>query len=155
MTIKEVTQFLIHREYTCPNDIRVIFSSISNTMLEMSNQILRKGQKLYRERIVEIFSEIQKISDLSYVPKEYNKTYSRASTPQNTMFYGVNRDSDEDSYIGCLAETCECIRLINAPAKHYNVIIGIWKTERNFWMNTSRDIIEAVTVAGIYDLQRP
>ena len=27
-------------------------------------------------------------------------------------------------------------------------------TERNFWMNISRDIIETVTVAGIYDLRR-
>ena len=26
--------------------------------------------------------------------------------------------------------------------------------ERNFWMNISRDIIETVTVAGIYDLRR-
>ncbi|MCX4335204.1 MAG: hypothetical protein OSJ55_10045, partial [Bacteroidales bacterium] len=25
--------------------------------------------------------------------------------------------------------------------------------ERNFWMNTSRDIIETITAAGIYDLR--
>ena len=27
-------------------------------------------------------------------------------------------------------------------------------TERSFWMNISKDIIEKVTVAGIYDLRR-
>jgi hypothetical protein len=30
----------------------------------------------------------KKVSDISYKPAEFNKTYQRASTPTNTMFYG-------------------------------------------------------------------
>lgn len=31
---------------------------------------------------------------------------------------------------------------------------SVGSIERNFWMNTSRDIIETVTIAGKYDLRR-
>lgn len=48
---------------------------------------LHKGKVIFRARPTygETFS---KVSDLSYVPPESNKSYKRASSPNNTMFYG-------------------------------------------------------------------
>lgn len=56
---------------------------------------LNQGKFIYRARPSEssIFS---KATDLSYVPKECNKAYGRASTPKNTMFYGsINIDNNK------------------------------------------------------------
>ncbi len=39
------------------------------------------------------------ISDLSYKPQAFNKTYQRASTPQKTMFYGAIVPEDKDGEI--------------------------------------------------------
>ena len=41
-----------------------------------------------------------------------------------------------------------------AQFKKGHIVKSVRCIERNFWMNTSRDIIETVTVAGIYDLRR-
>lgn len=39
-----------------------------------------------------------------------NKTYQRASTPFNTMFYGIVCDDYKSAIVGCLGETCDCLR---------------------------------------------
>ena len=38
--------------------------------------------------------------------------------------------------------------------KYECIVESVRNIERNYWMNTSKDTIEAVTVAGIYDLRR-
>jgi len=46
------------------------------------------GKVIMRARPISETEPINRISDLSYKPQELNKTYQRASTPENTMFYG-------------------------------------------------------------------
>ena len=94
--------------------------------------IMRQGSILYRARIIENINEICDISDLSYTPSCYNKTYKRASTPNNTMFYGISGDSHTNMVCGCLGEVCDCFRVCSAPHKHYKIVIGVWETLKDF-----------------------
>ena len=48
---------------------------------------LHKGKRIIRARLSEKES-FKNISELSFKPQKYNTTYQRASTPNNTMFYG-------------------------------------------------------------------
>lgn len=130
MTIREITKSLVNKEYSSPDDIRTILHSMEKIM-SIPNLILNDGIRLYRARLVDDNSRIKSSKDLSYVPQEYNKTYKRASTPNNTMFYGISGESHSDMICGCLAETCECLRIPNSPNKHYNVVIGIWETTKD------------------------
>jgi len=50
---------------------------------------LHKGKKIIRARINDNEETFDNVSKLSFKPKQYNKTYQRASTPFNTMFYGA------------------------------------------------------------------
>jgi len=49
---------------------------------------LHEGKTIIRARPNESNEIFNTISDLSYKPSEYNKTFQRASTPLTTMFYG-------------------------------------------------------------------
>jgi hypothetical protein len=49
---------------------------------------LHPGKRILRGRINEKPGEYDHVSKVSYKPQEYNKTYMRASTPKQTMFYG-------------------------------------------------------------------
>jgi hypothetical protein len=49
---------------------------------------LHKGKRILRARINKGSEQFKNISELSFKPQKYNKTYQRASTPENTMFYG-------------------------------------------------------------------
>ena len=49
---------------------------------------LHKGKRIIRARINENSKPFKNISELSFKPQEFNTTYQRASTPDNTMFYG-------------------------------------------------------------------
>src|SRR5258706_13939168 len=48
---------------------------------------LHAGKSLLRARPNEPSKIFSKRNELSYKPSEYNKTYQRASTPSQTMFY--------------------------------------------------------------------
>lgn len=127
MDIKQITENLSTHSYSSPEDIWNLFSSIRN-YFAIPNLILAKGAILYRAREVKDVSEIASIKDLSYAPLEYNKTYSRASTPYNTMFYAISGDAFRDCIYGCLSETCECFRIPNTEHRHYNIVVGLWET---------------------------
>ena len=49
---------------------------------------LHKGKTIMRARPNEPNETFKTISELSFKPSEFNKTYQRASTPLTTMFYG-------------------------------------------------------------------
>jgi hypothetical protein len=49
---------------------------------------LHPGKVIMRARPNYDHERFNKVSQISYKPAEYNKTYQRASTPYNTMFYG-------------------------------------------------------------------
>lgn len=49
-----------------------------------------KGKSVIRARPNEENERFKKLSDLSFKPQEFNKTYQRASTPNETMFYATS-----------------------------------------------------------------
>ena len=49
---------------------------------------LHEGKIVYRARLTNENEVFSKCSDLSFVPRNRNTKYQRASTPNNTMFYG-------------------------------------------------------------------
>jgi ribosomal protein L30 len=76
-----------------------------------------------------IFGDADRIS---YKPQKYNTDYQRASTPDNTMFYGSVIPEEISEYeisharvIGA-AETCELIRDTNAPDGEQIITFGKW-----------------------------
>ena len=73
---------------------------------------LHEGKIIYRARPTERNQVFSKKSDVSYLPPEKNLEYKRASTPNNTMFYGsilpenINPgELNEVRIVGCF----ECI----------------------------------------------
>ncbi len=51
-------------------------------------QTLHPGKVILRARPNKVGERFSKISEISYKPAKFNTTYQRASTPNNTMFYG-------------------------------------------------------------------
>lgn len=72
---------------------------------------------------------------LSYAPAEYNVSYLRASTPENTMFYGsVLKDNytiDDHGYtrITACCETSELLRDNSIANGERLMIIGTWEVQ--------------------------
>lgn len=72
---------------------------------------------------------------LSYAPMEYNTNYLRASTPENTMFYGsVLKDNftiDDHGYtrITACCETSELLRDNTITKGQRLMIIGTWEVQ--------------------------
>jgi len=85
------------------------------------------------------------VSRLSYAPAKYNKNYLRASTPNNTMFYGsVLKDDytiDDHSYtrITACCETSDLLRDNSIPNGERIMTIGTWEVQ------------EAINLATIFD----
>lgn len=128
MGIKELTYNLVNKKYETPEEIRCAFLEFNKNLL-IPSLILSKGVLLYRARIIDSIEDIKDSRSLSYVPKKYNNTYKRASSPNNTMFYGISGNSHFDCIEGCLLETCDCFRNSNTQHKHYKVAIGLWETK--------------------------
>jgi len=70
-----------------------------NEIKELFNQIgpigavvvtYHKGKSVMRARPNGENERFKKLSDLSFKPQEFNKTYQRASTPNETMFYATS-----------------------------------------------------------------
>ncbi|WP_164675166.1 hypothetical protein [Anditalea andensis] len=82
---------------------------------------------------------------LSYAPAEYNVNYLRASTPENTMFYGsVLKDNytiDDHGYtrITACCETSELLRDNSIANGERLMIIGTWEVQ------------DFITLATIFD----
>lgn len=103
-----------------------IFTSI-NEGFPFPSDCLLKGNTLYRASIIGHNENITSIDRLSYKPAHLNTSYLRASTPKNTMFYGISANDSTNGLIGALGEVCECFRNPNAEEKYYKVIISEWK----------------------------
>jgi ribosomal protein L30 len=97
-----------------------------------------KGKEI--ERAVPNTDEEPLFSDtnrISYKPQEYNTDYQRASTPDNTMFYGSvipeKISEDEISYARMIgaAETSELIRDANAPDGEQLITFGKWTVKED------------------------
>ena len=131
MNIEEITNLLSRGKFKSAEEIKKLISSLKDVYV-VPSLIMAQGTLLYRARVIDNINEIHTISDLSYTPTHYNKSYKRASTPSNTMFYGVSGDLYSDVIYGCLSEVCECFRVPMPSHKNYKVVIGIWETTRDF-----------------------
>ncbi|WP_308130820.1 hypothetical protein [uncultured Flavobacterium sp.] len=75
-------------------------------------------------------SDFSTVSRLSYCPPEYNKNFLRASTPDNTMFYGSvvkdNPTAEEVNHarITACCETSELLRDNEIPEGERIITIG-------------------------------
>lgn len=127
MTVDQILDTLIMGNYRTPADIQQIFMSF-NKWFSVPNLILNENVVLYRARIIDDISEITTPEQLSYTPASYNKSYKRASTPNNTMFYAISGDSKLSSILGCFSEICDCFRKPNAEYKKYKIVVGLWET---------------------------
>jgi hypothetical protein len=82
------------------------------------------------------------VSRISYKPQKYNTDFQRASTPDNTMFYGCvipenvsNEEIDNARVIGA-AETCELIRNENAEDGKQLITFGKWRVKEELNLAT-------------------
>lgn len=131
MKINEITNLLKLGQFENPAQIIKILHAIKDAYM-VPSLILAKGTCLYRARIVDNVDEICNPSSLSYTPPRNNNSYKRASTPNNTMFYGISGDTHTNMVCGCLGEVCDCLRDNIGTTKHYVVAIGVWEAKRDF-----------------------
>ena len=87
---------------------------------------LHQGKEIMRARPNYNGERFSKVGELSYKPAEFNKTYQRASTPYNTMFYGST--ISENIKLGELDITrviglFEAIPLVRDPASSGEQVI--------------------------------
>ena len=78
--------------------------------------ILHPGKSIIRARPMNPGDKFNTRASLSYKPAEYNKSYQRASTPLQTMFYGSDipidlpREERVNARIVSALETCDLLR---------------------------------------------
>ena len=83
--------------------------------------IIPKGSPVLRARLNENFKNFREVSDLSYKPQKYNKTYQRASTPYKTAFYaGTLPDNTKFNDIRVIA-TLEVSPLVRKAMTNKNL----------------------------------
>lgn len=93
---------------------------------------IHKGSLIYRASNLGIGEEINNVKRLSYCPAEKNKTFQRASTPKQTMFYGVVGNILENSHpINCemlaMQESCSLFRDSPVVDGIYRVVVSKWR----------------------------
>lgn len=134
MNIKEITQKLSEIDFSknSDNDVRNLIMRISNQFLLLPLITLNKDQLIYRARNLDKDEAICcKEEELSYIPSILNTKYKRASTPYNTMFYGISAESLNGALAGCLSETCDCLRNFNSQPMSYRVVISSWRLSQD------------------------
>lgn len=97
-----------------------------------------EGKIIYRARPNNNEDEdFQNISDLSFKPEQYNNTYQRASTPNQTMFYGAlipedARDNNDDTIINDeriigAFEVVDFLRNLQIKEGEKVISYGVWR----------------------------
>lgn len=93
------------------------------------------GHVVYRVRPNGEGESFTKISDLSYKPQQFNKTYQRASSPEQTMFYGSmvpNDNTQSEIDIGrviAIAEGSKLFRNKDIKEGQEIVTFGMWRLQ--------------------------
>lgn len=95
---------------------------------------LHQGETIIRSRINNCEKSFSCANELTYVPQHKNKEYQRASTPNQTMFYGtINVDDKQpsrESQLISLVENCKW--LVDENSNGFQVITsGIWKVKKD------------------------
>lgn len=112
-----------------PDKVRELILS-TRAKIIIPKLVLGKGSFIYRATSITDITDINDIKRLSYKPASLNNTYQRASTPFNTMFYGIVSDTYTNAVVGCLCETCDCLRNVDIPNKHYKIVISEWELKK-------------------------
>jgi hypothetical protein len=87
---------------------------------------LHAGKTILRARPNYKGERFNKISEIGYKPAEWNKTYQRASTPYNTMFYGSTiseNATQEELQIARIIGVFEAVPFIKDPKSEGEQII--------------------------------
>lgn len=93
---------------------------------------IHKGSLIYRASNLGLDEKINDVKRLSYCPAKKNKTFQRASTPQQTMFYGTIGNLAEESYqMNCemlaMQESCPLFRDLPIVDGIYRVAVSKWR----------------------------
>lgn len=140
MDIKEIISKLSKPESCTPKRVEELLLTALKGPTVIPLLQLAKGAYVYRVSIIEDMSELKSYKRLSYKPAHMNDTYQRASTPSNTMFYGIVADSYVHALMACMGETCDCLRIENSPHKHYNIVASIWELKSDVALVQMLDI---------------
>lgn len=129
-SIQSIVSELEHLDLsrTTPASISKIIERLHHQQILAPKHILHPETTIIRARPVSDFNEVKYKQDISYVPIEKNTSYQRASTPHNTMYYGVidRQEKIPNSMVSCFMECCSCFRE-TAQDGNYYVVIGYWK----------------------------
>ena len=93
---------------------------------------LHEGKRILRARINEDDKHFKTVSELSFKPQKNNTTYQRASTPQNTMFYGsivpkiLGKTEPDTARITTLYELSEFVRAIDTVGTQ-KITFSVWE----------------------------
>jgi len=109
-------------------------------MVPSMSKFLYPGNGLIRARPYEKGEKtFTKLSDLSFKPAELNTTYQRASTPNQTVFYGTiaNPKYDNGQFDSRLAGTLESMKWIHDPSVNriQRIAFGRWDTTSKIRLN--------------------
>ncbi len=109
-------------------------------MVPSMSKFLYPGNGLIRARLYEKGEKtFTKLSDLSFKPAELNTTYQRASTPNQTVFYGTiaNPKDDNGQFDSRLAGTLESMKWIHDPSVNriQRIAFGRWDTTSKIRLN--------------------
>lgn len=114
--------------------------------LPIMKSLFAKGRFFDRAvRIKENEPDFNTRCRLSYCPSEYNTNFQRASTPNNTMFYGsvlkdkYTKEDHTNTRITACCETSELIRDDTIPSGEGLMIIGTWEVQDLITVSTIID----------------
>ncbi|MFT4170415.1 MAG: hypothetical protein QM653_14955 [Dysgonomonas sp.] len=93
---------------------------------------IHKDHVIYRASSLQGKETIKNSSRLSYCPASKNKSFQRASTPMQTMFYGVLGDVDDKLFdlngeMLALQEACSFFKYAPAEDGVYRVAVSKWR----------------------------
>jgi len=112
--------------------------------------ILPAGKKIIRARLSEA-KPFENITQLNYKPQQYNKTFQRASTPEQTMFYGsivpesIGNGEPSSARYTILFEVSEFVRDLHSIGEQ-DITFSAWEVTEN---------IELVSVLHHKNFKRP
>lgn len=94
------------------------------------------GKIIHRARKIKKGENLSTVEQLSYTPSEFNTTYQRASTPEQTMFYGAvipevegENEINLERIIGA-CETSSFLRDTNSPDGEEIIVFGKWRVKQ-------------------------
>lgn len=111
---------------------------------------LHAGKRIIRARPSEE-KPFKNVSELSYKPQQYNKTFQRASTPQRTMFYGsivpeiAGINEPQTARITTLFELSEFVRNPETVGEE-DITFSVWEV---------KDDIELISLVHHKSFERP